>query len=140
MPPSWQRQHGDMVAIDTNVLVRFLTNDHPEQSPRTRALFEGHEVFVALTVLLETEWVLRSAYGFAPDRIFAALRAFAGLPQVKVEAPSRLAEALDRAEAGLDFADALHLGATSTADDFVTFDQRLLKGARRLGLTSVREP
>ena len=35
-----------MIAIDTNILVRFLTNDHPEQSPRARALLEGHEVFV----------------------------------------------------------------------------------------------
>lgn len=129
-----------MVAIDTNVLVRFLTNDHPEQSPRARALVEDHEIFVALTMILEAEWVLRSAYGFAPDRIFAALRAFAGLPQVRVEAPGRLAEALDRAEAGLDFADALHLGATDPASDFVTFDQRFLKGARRLGVASVREP
>lgn len=129
-----------MVAIDTNVLVRFLTNDHPQQSPRARALLESHEVFVALTVLLETEWVLRSAYGLAPERLHAALRAFAGLPQVRIETPSRLAEALDRAEAGLDFADALHLGAASPTESFATFDARLLKGARRLGLTSVREP
>lgn len=129
-----------MVAIDTNVLVRFLTNDHSEQSPRARALVEGQEVFVASTVILETEWVLRSAYGFPSERIFAALRAFAGLPQVRVEAPSRLAEALDRAEAGFDFADALHLGATSPGDDFATFDRRLVKRAQQLGLSSVREP
>ncbi len=130
-----------MVAIDTNVLVRLLTGDHPEQSPRARAaLLENQVVFVALTVLLETEWVLRSAYGFAPERIYAALRAFAGLPQVHVEAPQRLAEALDRAEAGFDFADALHLGATGPTETFATFDVRLVKAARRLGLTSVREP
>jgi predicted nucleic-acid-binding protein len=34
-------------------------------------------MFVVLTVLLETEWVLRSAYGVAPERIYAALRAVA---------------------------------------------------------------
>lgn len=129
-----------MVAIDTNVLVRVLTGDHPEQSPRARALLESQEVFVALTVLLETEWVLRSAYGFAPEHIFGALRAFAGLPQVRIEAPKRLAEALDRAEAGLDFADALHLGATGPGETFATFDARLVKTARRLGLTSLHEP
>ena len=129
-----------MVAIDTNVLVRLLTNDHPEQSPRARALLETQEVFVSLTVLLETEWVLRSAYSFAPERIYRALRAVAGLPQVRVEAPSRLAQALEHAEAGLDFADALHLGASETAEAFATFDARLIKGARRLGLMSIREP
>ena len=84
MPPYWRRQPGGMIAIDTNIVVRFLTNDHPEQSLRARALLEGHEVFVALTVLLETEWVLRSAYRLAPERIHAALRAFAGLPQVRI--------------------------------------------------------
>ena len=42
-----------MVAIDTNVLVRFLTNDHPQQSPRARALLEGNEVFVALSGALD---------------------------------------------------------------------------------------
>ncbi|TNC61180.1 type II toxin-antitoxin system VapC family toxin [Rubellimicrobium roseum] len=129
-----------MVAIDTNVLVRLLTNDHPEQSPRARALLEGHQVFVSLTVLLETEWVLRSAYGFASERIYAALRAVAGLPQVQVEAPNRLAQALEHAEAGLDFADALHLSASETTETFATFDMRLIKGAQRLGLTAVREP
>lgn len=140
MPPYWRRQPGGMIAIDTNIVVRFLTNDHPEQSLRARALLEGHEVFVALTVLLETEWVLRSAYRLAPERIHAALRAFAGLPQVRIEAPDRLARALDRAEAGLDFADALHLDAANQVEAFVTFDARFIKGARRLGLTSVREP
>ncbi|MRX49760.1 PIN domain-containing protein [Paracoccus sp. S-4012] len=128
-----------MVAIDTNVLVRFLTNDHAEQSRQARALVASQDVFVALTVMLETEWVLRSAYGFAPEHIHAALRAFAGLPQVRVEAPGRLAEALDRAEAGLDFADALHLGA-SPQEAFATFDTRLIRAARQLRLASVREP
>ena len=140
MPPYWRRQRGGMIAIDTSILVRFLTNEHPEQSSRARALLEGHEVFVALTVLLETEWVLRSAYRLAPERIYAALRAFAGLPQVRIEAPDRLARALDRAEASLDFADALHLDAATPAEAFVTFDARFIKGARRLGLMSVREP
>ncbi len=129
-----------MVAIDTNVLVRLLTNDHPEQSPRARALLESHKVFVSLTVLLETEWVLRSAYGFASERIYAALRAVAGLPQVQVEAPNRLAQALEHAEAGLDFTDALHLSASEAPEVFATFDMRLIKGARRLGITAVREP
>ena len=129
-----------MVAIDTNVLVRLLTNDHPEQSPRARSLLDSHKVFVSLTVLLETEWVLRRAYGFTSERIYAALRAVAGLPQVEVEAPSRLAQALERAEAGLDFADALHLGASEATETFATFDTRLIKGAHRLGVITVREP
>lgn len=129
-----------MVAIDANVLVRFLTGDHPEQSARARALFEREEIFVATTVLLETEWVLRSAYGFGREAVGAALRAVAGLPRVRVEDPGRLAEALDRAAAGFDFADALHLATPQAAQGFATFDTRLVRAARRAGLAGVREP
>ena len=49
-----------MLAIDTNVVVRYLTDDHPGQSPRARGLIDGQAVFVAVTVILEVEWVLRS--------------------------------------------------------------------------------
>lgn len=98
-------------------------------------------MFLTLTAILDTEWVLRSADGFAPDRIVAALRGFAGRPQVRqVAAPDRLAEALDRAEAGLDVAKALNLGATNPTKNFLTVDQRFPKEARRLGLMSVPEP
>jgi predicted nucleic acid-binding protein len=129
-----------MVAIDANVVVRLLTGDDPEQAARARALVEAEGVFVATTVLLETEWVLRSAYGFARADVGAALRAFAGLPQVRVEDPGRLAEALDRAAAGFDFADALHLATPEAAQGFATFDMRLVRAARRTGLATVREP
>ena len=129
-----------MVAIDANVVVRFLTGDDPEHSVRARALVESEDVFVATTVLLETEWVLRSAYGFGRGAVVSALRAFAGLPRVRVEDPARLAEALDRAAAGFDFADALHIATPEAAQGFATFDTRLIRSARRVGLTSVREP
>lgn len=55
-----------MVAVDTNVLVRLLVNDDARQARRARALFEREEIFISPTVLLESEWVLRSAYGLAP--------------------------------------------------------------------------
>ena len=129
-----------MVAIDANVVVRFLTGDDPEQSARARALVERGDVFVATTVMLETEWILRSAYGFGRTAVVDALRAFAGLPRVRVEDPARLAEALDRAATGFDFADALHLATPEAAEGFATFDTRLILAARRMWLTSVREP
>lgn len=58
-----------MLAIETIVVVRYLTGDHPEQSPRPRALIDSHEVLVSTTVLLETEWVLRSAYGYPSPQV-----------------------------------------------------------------------
>ncbi|MCY3857097.1 MAG: type II toxin-antitoxin system VapC family toxin [Rhodospirillales bacterium] len=118
-----------MRAIDTNVVVRYLTGDDPYQSARARTAVDGGAVFASTTVLLESEWVLRSVYGFAPEEIAAALRAFAGLPGVAVENPSRIAAALDRAEAGMDFADALHLGAAARCDTMLTFDRRFIEQA-----------
>src|SRR5690242_6524315 len=105
-----RRRRGGVRAIDTNVVVRFLTGDDPGQAARARKLMEGGDLFVATSVLLETEWVLRSGYGFASERIVRVLRDFAGLPGVTLEDPLLVARALDWAAQGLDFADALHLG------------------------------
>jgi predicted nucleic acid-binding protein len=127
-----------MLAVDTNVIVRYLTRDDPEQSMRARRLVDNAEVFVSSTVLLETEWVLCSAYGFSPARIAERLRAFAGLPQVTVEAPSAMAVALDWMTAGMEFADALHLASAGQCEAFVTFDRRLANTAQRLGNADVR--
>jgi predicted nucleic acid-binding protein len=129
-----------MVAIDADVVVRLLTGYDPEQAERARVVVEAEGAFVATTVLLKAEWVLRSAYGFGRADVVAALRAFAGLPQVRVEDPGRLAEALDRAAAGFDFADALHLATPEAARGFATFDARLVRAARRAGHAGVREP
>lgn len=127
-----------MIGIDTNVIVRALTGDHAEEAAKARHLIEADVVFVSLTVLLETQWVLRSAYGFSADAVMRGLRAFAGLPTVRVESPAVVAEALDRAERGMDFADALHLGQARHCTGFATFDQKFVKLAHRSGVPSVR--
>jgi len=129
-----------MLAIDTNVVVRYLTGDHPDQSARAKSLIDSADVFVCTTVLLEVEWVLRGAYGFDPGRIVAALRAFAGLPRVSLENPGLAARALDWTEGGMDFADALHMTKASECEAFVTFDRRLARAAKRLGAPEVRPP
>lgn len=116
-------------AIDTNVLIRFLTKDDPEQYAKARALIEGGDIFVATTVLLEGEWVLRSGYGYARKDIISALRSFGGLPGVTLENPHATAQALEWAEAGMDFADALHLASSSRYGSFCTFDARLIRAA-----------
>ncbi|MBK1840578.1 type II toxin-antitoxin system VapC family toxin [Azospirillum sp. YIM B02556] len=128
-----------MRAIDTNVLARYLTGDDPEQSARARAVIDGREVFVPTTVFLESEWVLRGVYGFSRTDVCRALRAFAGLPGVSVENPPVLAEALDRAEAGMDFADALHLGAAGHCEAMLTFDRKFIKAGAKASL-KVEEP
>ncbi|MEZ2222371.1 type II toxin-antitoxin system VapC family toxin [Rhizobium sp. RCC_161_2] len=128
-----------MIAIDTNLIVRYLTGDHPEQSPRARGVVDGEAVFVAATVVLEVEWVLRSTYGFRPIDVARALRAFGGLPTVTVEDAALIAAALELAEKGMDFADALHLGRSAHCEGFVTFDRKLVKAAKAAGYENVRE-
>jgi hypothetical protein len=66
-----------------------------EQSHRARALIDGHEVFISTTILVEAEWVLRSAYGYPPPQVSEALRALAGLPRVTLEDPALAATALN---------------------------------------------
>ena len=129
-----------MRAVDTNVIVRFLTGDDPAQTARARKLIEGGDIFVATSVLLETEWVLRSGYGFATERIVQALRGLAGLPGVTVEDPRLMARALDWSEQGLDFADALHLGRAQGCTAFMSFDRKLARAAVRMSDLKVVAP
>lgn len=119
-----------MRAIDTNVVVRYLTGDDAAQAARARAAVDADDIFVSTTVLLESEWVLRSVYGFGSEDVVAALRAFAGLPTVLVESPVLLAEALERVDLGMDFADALHLGAAGHCNVLLTFDTGFMAAAR----------
>ena len=129
-----------MRAIDTNVVVRFLTADDEKQAKAARTAIEAGDIFIATTVLLESEWVLRSAYGFGPARIADALRGLAGLPGITVEEPILLAGALDWMSEGLDFADALHLSKTGDCDVFLSFDRKLAKSAKGLVPISVETP
>jgi len=63
-----------MIAVDTNVIVRLLTQDDEQQYNKSVRLFQEQDIFIPDTVLLETEWVLRFAYQFKPNEICAALR------------------------------------------------------------------
>ena len=119
-----------MVAVDTNVLVRLVTNDNAAQAARAAAIFRAGPVFIPKSVLLEAEWVLRFSYKLRTAAILRALRAVLGLENVAVEDPVTVVAALRFLESGLDFADALHVVSSSKAERFVTFDSRLVKRAR----------
>ena len=127
-----------MLAIDTNVIVRLLTGDEPGQAERARRLLDDNPVFVASTVIMEAEWVLRSAYGIAKAEVVRALKAFAGLPMVTLQDPEGVAAALDQAERGLDFSDALHRAGARSCEALLTFDKRFVKAAGYLHGPAVR--
>jgi predicted nucleic-acid-binding protein len=117
-------------AVDTNILVRFLTADDPKQARAARRVIEAGDVFIGTTVILETEWVLRAGYGFAPSVIARGLRGLGGLAGISMEEPGIIAQALDWMIAGMDFADALHLARASHCSSFVTFDKKLATRAK----------
>ena len=128
-----------MIGIDANLIVRYLTGDHATQSALARGLIDGEKVFAAVTVLLEVEWVLRNAYEYQAADVVRALRVFAGLPTVTVQDGAMVAAALDLAEKGMDFADALHLTRSGHCEAFVTFDRKLVRAAKAAGHEGVRE-
>ena len=98
-----------MLAIDTNLIVRYLVGDEPAQAVRARRLIDNNDVFVCTTVMLETEWVLRSAYGLPAAQCARSLTDFAGFPRVTLEDAAAVAKALAWMRLHIYFADALHL-------------------------------
>jgi len=129
-----------MRSVDTNVVVRFLTADDDEQFQRAKQLFEAGDILILTSVLLEAEWVLRSNFRLGNAAIVHAFRELAGHDGVHVEDAARLLHALDLAEQGLDFADALHLAGSARCTDFVSFDRPLARRAAALDTLPVVEP
>jgi predicted nucleic-acid-binding protein len=127
-----------MLAIDTNIVVRYLVGDGGTEFARSVDIVESNEVSIALTVLLETEWVLRDVYAFRRGDVLAAFERLLGLPTVSVSEPGVVRKAMALAVSGLDFADALHLAQVVKQEAFVTFDKALVKRAKRLGSIAVR--
>lgn len=119
-----------MIGLDTNVVVRVLTRDDPEQAERAAQVFASGPLWLAKTVLLETEWVLRSAYALPRETILDAFRSLIGYPPLEMEDLRPVLRALLWYESGLDFADALHLASLDSGARFATFDEGL---ARRAG-------
>ena len=74
-----------MISVDTNVLIRIITQDDSVQYKKAYRLFEDSEIFISKTALLETEWVLRSNYSYESDRIYHAFKVILGLKNIIVE-------------------------------------------------------
>ncbi len=113
-----------MLAIDTKIVIRFLTRDHQAQARRVLEIVSNNDVFVPVTAVLEAEWVLRDAYELPRD-VIRELRRFCGLERVTVGAADVMERALNYAEGGLDLAGALHLDQATDCEAFVTLDKAL---------------
>ena len=126
-----------MIAVDTNVLVRLLTGDEPEQEFAAQSLFAAEQIWIAKTVLLETAWVLRSLYGFDASAIRDAFTRLFGLGNVSAEDESSIASALGLTLHSIEFADAIHLSSRPPGARFVSFDKSFVQRAKRAGVSDI---
>ncbi len=129
-----------MISVDTNIIVRLLTRDDEIQFSQAEKIFSGEQIFIADTVILETEWVLRFAYQFKADEISQAFTRLLGLANVHINNPEKLHRVLELYDKGLDFADAMHLAASLIHEAFFTFDKAFVHRAEGLTDCLVRMP
>lgn len=121
-----------MIAVDTNIIVRLLTQDDAEQYQKAHRLFASNEIFIADSVILECEWVLRFAYHFDSVQINTAMTKLLGLPNVHLTHPALLAQTLAWHSQGLDFADAFHLAFSQHCKAFYSFDKKMIQAAKHI--------
>ncbi len=121
-----------MIAIDTNIIIRFVTHDDEQQYKKSFTIFKTKEIFIPDTVILETEWVLRYAYKFSPEEICDAFISLFGLKNVHLSNPTFIAQAIQWYKLGLDFSDALHLTQCQQYEKLYTFDKKFSSKAKKL--------
>lgn len=131
-----------MLALDTNILARYYVREdgaaqtRAQQEAARRILERGAKLFVAKTVLLELEWVLRGVYGQTREDVCKVFEHLLALTHVEIEDRAAVERALGNLRQGLDFADALHHASSRGCEAFLTFDTRRFAGkARRLAIT-----
>ena len=124
-----------MIGLDTNVLVRYLAQDDPIQSPKAtelieRRLTEQNPGFVSVVVMVETAWVLERAYGVAEGDVAAAIERALQIDVLVVESEQEVfAAMIAHRERRGSFADALiaALCAKAGCTHTVTFDRKALR-------------
>lgn len=124
-----------MIALDTNILARYLLDDEPAQARAARRLLADTkaEYWIPVTVVLELAWVLRKSD--APRSVVTErLRDLLSLRNVRVQNADLVFQALRWAAQGMDLAAALHLVLSGKAERFATFDEALVRQARKLGV------
>lgn len=121
-----------MIALDTNILLRFLIDDDREQAEAARALLEQltpeQPGFICREVTLEAVWVLERSYGFSRDRIATALEELVSSDTLLFEAGDDIIRAAyGYRVGGAGFADRMIVAAArrSGAEALYTFDRRL---------------
>jgi len=121
-----------LISLDTNLLVRVITRDDPKQAEAALKRMEGQALFLPKTALLELEWVLRHTYQLSRETIAHTFTGLLDLQQLRIEDLSSVTRACAWHAKGMDFADALHLASSHSAERLITFDRRFSQQARKL--------
>ena len=124
-----------MIGFDTNVIVRYLTQDDPVQSPKAtelieRGLTEEEPGFVSVVAMAETAWVLERVYGRTAEEIAAVIERMLEVEVLVVESEQEVFTAMIAVKEGRGaFAEALigALGARAGCSHTVTFEQKALR-------------
>ena len=131
-----------MTALDTNVLIRYLVGDVPEQAEAARSLIDkltpDEPGFICREVVLEVAWVLERSYRFTRPQVAEVLMNLTASDTLVVEQSDDVAAAAYRfRQGGVGFSDLLILRAAERADStpLQTFDRRLarMQGTELLG-------
>jgi predicted nucleic-acid-binding protein len=124
-----------LIALDTNLLVRLLTNDDPRQSAKVEAWLQGNATpkspaYVDHIVLCELAWVLERSYAYSRSQVHTALAALLEQDHLRVESPGLVRQSLLKfANGPADFSDYL-LAVRAHAAGYwpvLTFDTRAAK-------------
>jgi len=119
-----------VIGLDTNVVVRYLVQDEPDQSATASmvidALTEKDPGFLSLVTVVELYWVLRRAYKLSTARCAELVEGLLDARELRVGQDSIVRAALTASRGGLDFPDAViaELGRVAGCEHTVTFDQR----------------
>ncbi len=130
-----------MIGLDTNVLVRYIMQDDPEQSAKASLLIESLDRdrpgFISTVAVVELYWVLTASYALTGQQVAQALSAILQTKQFVVERADQVMRALRLFNhGGADFADCL-IGSAATAagcDSTMTFD---VKASKHAGMTLI---
>ncbi|KWS99479.1 MULTISPECIES: PIN domain-containing protein [Pseudomonas syringae group] len=131
-----------MIGLDTNVLVRYVAQDDPKQSPKASALIESFSIsspgFITAVSVVELVWVLQSCYECAKSEIILVLETLLRTRELKIENADVVWQALRLfSDSKADFADCLieRSAIAAGCNHVVSFDSKAIKttGMRAVG-------
>jgi predicted nucleic-acid-binding protein len=120
-----------MIGLDTNILVRYLAQDDPIQSPIAEEIIErlteANPGFVSVVAMVEMAWVLERSYGLERHEIVGAIELMLQADALVIECEQAVFTAMIFLKNGRgSFADALigALGSRAGCSRTLTFDRK----------------